>query len=180
MAASKRASERASKQAGDQADERAGERVSEQRRHRLGESERVSEQNPISFLKAKKSKTECNRETEKGHSAQGEGEWNLCDSLIHGDEVILQKPEVIEEDGGVILHSHRIKRHVLSYLHTNRSTDSVQVQTGEYLKVSEPNDMTATQMAEEELKRESPDGHVWLLLSKKSVQEAFDNEDRGR
>ena len=45
---------------------------------------------------------------------------------------------------------------------------------------SEPNMMrSATQMAEEELKRESPDQHVCLLLSKKLIQEAFDNEDRG-
>ena len=53
-----------------------------------------------------------------GHAGEGEEERNLCDCLVHGDEVVFQEPELVEEDGRVVFHGYWVKTHVLRYLQT--------------------------------------------------------------
>ena len=50
------------------------------------------------------------------HTAQGKKERDLSHRLIHGDKIVPKQPELIEEDGWVVLHVGDIKRHMLCNL----------------------------------------------------------------
>ena len=57
-------------------------------------------------------------ELPQSHAAEGEVQRDLSHSLIHGDEVVPQQPELVEEDGWVVFHVGHVKGHVLCNLHS--------------------------------------------------------------
>lgn len=57
-------------------------------------------------------------ELPQSHAAEGEVQGHLSHSFIYRDEVVPQQPELIEENGWVVLHVGHVKGHVLCNLHS--------------------------------------------------------------